>query len=147
MKMVAVLLSAIVLAQAGNISFQKKKIRVGNQILTVEIADNDERRQRGLMFRKELKPNEGMLFEFENEQQLAFWMKNTLIPLSIGYFDGHRRFVNSLEMVPERPGTPDYSHKRYASWGPAKYALEMPADWFKKRSLDRGKSTFEYESP
>src|SRR5688572_17795115 len=66
----------------------------------VEIADTHESRARGLMFRDSMDPDRGMLFIFESEQQQAFWMKNTKIPLDIFYFDSERKLVSVSAGVP-----------------------------------------------
>ena len=60
----------------------------------VEIADTDETRERGLMFRKSLGPNAGMLFDFKTPHEVSFWMKNTLIPLDIIFIDPEGRVLN-----------------------------------------------------
>jgi uncharacterized membrane protein (UPF0127 family) len=121
--------------------FAKAEVRLAGQRLKLEVADSDSKRAYGLMFVEKLEPNTGMIFIFESERTLSFWMKNTLIPLSIGYFDADRRFVNSHEMLPEVMGKMDL--KSYPSTRPAQYAIELPAGWFLKHELN-SKSRFEW---
>ena len=66
----------------------------------VEIADNDARRERGLMFRTKLAPNAGMAFVWRSDVAGAFWMKNTRIPLSIAFYNTKGRIVRILDMAP-----------------------------------------------
>ena len=80
------LATATALAQTSP-KFEKRKIHLGGKTVVVEIADTDERRAYGLMFRNSLPKDEGMLFIFEDERIRSFWMKNTLIPLSIAYIN------------------------------------------------------------
>lgn len=115
-----------------------KKIRLGEKTLTVEIADNNELRSRGLMFRKSLEKDHGMLFVFDHEQPLAFWMKNTLMPLSIGYFSKEKKLVDIIEMIPAVAG--DANPKNYPSALPAMYALEVPKGWFSINKIRIGAS-------
>ncbi len=94
----------------------------------VEIADDNTERQRGLMERTELAENAGMLFVFDREQPLSFWMRNTLIPLSIAYIDGDGRIVDIQDMQPlDETGHP--------SAEPAMYALEVNQGFFEERGV------------
>ncbi|MGB3683073.1 MAG: DUF192 domain-containing protein [Rubrobacteraceae bacterium] len=99
--------------------------------LQVEIADNDAERQRGLMERTALGSNRGMLFVFEDEQTLSFWMKNTLIPLSVAYLDSEGRIIDIQDMQPldETP---------HPSAEPAQYALEVNQGFFEERGVKVG---------
>lgn len=113
-------------------------IKVGKETVRVEIADTPLKLQRGLSFRKELPQGQGMLFIFNKEQQLSFWMKNTFIPLSIGFFDKNKRLLNILQMTPVKPGQNNGNLQLYRSQGPAMYALEVPVGWFKQKDIGPG---------
>jgi uncharacterized protein len=97
---------------------------LGGERFRVEIAADDRSRMRGLMFREHLPRDRGMLFVFETELPLAFWMKNTRIPLDILYFDAQRRLVSVAADTP--PCTTPYCPS-YPSTKPARYVLELNA--------------------
>lgn len=118
------------------VTFEKRKIKLAGRVLTVEIADTSDKRAQGLMFRESLPKDHGMLFVFESEEEMAFWMKNTLIPLSIGYFDRNKKLINSMEMEPA-PAT-EMNPKTYHSAKPAMYALEMTKGWFSRNKVGAG---------
>ena len=113
-----------------------EKISVAGQSITVEVADDEDSRERGLMYRTSMPANDGMLFVFPTPQPMAFWMKNTLIPLSIGYFDKDRKLLNTYEMSPGIMG--EQHPKTYESKGSAMYALEMNKGWFPKHHIKPG---------
>jgi uncharacterized membrane protein (UPF0127 family) len=110
---------------------------VGGRPLSVEVAQTPDQLEQGLMFRKSLDRNEGMLFIFDTERELAFWMKNTFIPLSIGFFDKDKKLVDVQEMEPVG-SIMDLSIPRYVSRKPAMYALEVNRGWFLKNGLKPG---------
>lgn len=110
------------------------QIQVGSEVLTVEIVDTPTARAHGLMGRKELAEGHGMLFIYESAQRLTFWMKDTLIPLSIAFFDADKACINILDMDPP-VGEPLI---KYRSTAPARYALEVPQGWFEKHGIVRG---------
>src|SRR5688572_9053819 len=84
-------------------------VELKGQRFKVEIADDEAERTRGLMFRDSLGEDRGMLFIFEREEPLAFWMKNTKIPLDIMYFDAERRLVSVATAPPcTTPQCPNY---------------------------------------
>lgn len=111
-----------------------EQIRLGKAVLTVEVAKSHEARSKGLMGRTELPEGTGMLFIYEEEQRLVFWMKDTLIPLSVAFFNEDKEIINILDMDPPA-GVPLV---KYRSTAPALYALEVPQGWFEKHGIDRG---------
>ena len=110
-------------------------VEVGGQRYTVEIADDDEERRQGLMFRDELASDHGMLFIWRRAQPRSFWMRNTRIPLDIVYIGPDRRIVGwSLDTPPCRttrcPG--------YPSGAPAQYVLEVNAGEMERLGVEIG---------
>lgn len=100
-------------------------VELGGQRYAVEVADNDDERARGLMFRDALAADSGMLFIHERQEPQAYWMKNTRIPLDILYFDDARRLVSQQRDVP--PCTLGDACPPYPSDAPARYVLELNA--------------------
>jgi len=109
----------------------KVKLQISDKIIEVEIADTDQLRALGLMNRKTLEENSGMLFIFEEEKKLSFWMKNTLIPLSITYISraGEIKEIHNMYPLDERSVPSSRS---------VMYALEMNQGWFEKNSVTIG---------
>jgi uncharacterized protein len=106
-------------------------LKLGKHEIFVEVANQEATRETGLMFRHEMDWDNGMLFVFDDSAQRYFWMKNTLIPLSIAFIDDKGTILNILEMPPQTEQT-------FPSYGPAKFALEMNAGWFTKNGLKAG---------
>jgi uncharacterized protein len=97
----------------------------------VEIADEPAEQERGLMERTELAENAGMLFVFDRELPLAFWMRNTLIPLSIAYIDAEGYIVDIQDMQP-------LDETSVPSAEPAQYALEVNQGFFAEHGVEVG---------
>jgi uncharacterized protein len=93
-------------------------MQIGSRTYTLEIANTDVARQRGLMERDAVPEDRGMIFVFPEERELAFWMKNTRIPLDIIYLDGSGHVVSVHQMKP-------YDRTSVPSAGQAKYAIEL----------------------
>lgn len=105
-----------------------------NKILDVKIADNDETRQQGLMYVKELDKDSGMLFIFDHEEILDFWMKNTLIPLDIMFIDNNKKIINIEKGLPcEKDPCKIYSSKL-----PAKYVVEANLGYSERNNITLG---------
>jgi len=105
--------------------------KAGSVTLTAELALTPAQREQGLMYRKELKDGEGMLFIFQSDQVLSFWMKNTLIPLSIAYISHDGRILEIYDMQPQNLN-PVHSSRS------VRYALEVPQGWFTRAGLAPG---------
>ncbi|WP_431102416.1 DUF192 domain-containing protein [Roseateles noduli] len=107
------------------------ELGAGMHLIHAEVARTDEQRAIGLMARKEMAQNAGMIFIFEQPSQQCFWMRNTLIPLSAAFVADDGTIVNVVEMQP----LSDTSH---CSTKPVRYVLEMNKGWFDKRGLKAG---------
>ena len=120
---VAPLLFAIA-ASAAAASSSQPSVTLHGKRFTTEFATTDTTRARGLMMRTSLAADQSMLFVFPDTDQRSFWMKNTLIPLDILYFDAERKLVSMQLNVPPCKADPCPS---YPSNAPARYVLELPA--------------------
>lgn len=108
------------------------ELQLGRNILKTEVVYKPEDRQKGLMNRKDLKPDHGMIFVFEKEMKVSFWMKNTSIPLSIAYINKKGEILElydlkpySLESVPSRRSS-------------IIYALEVNRNYFLENNIEVG---------
>ncbi|MDR1099208.1 MAG: DUF192 domain-containing protein [Treponema sp.] len=99
--------------------------------ITVELARTDAERAQGLMYRKSLDDGKGMLFIFDRDQIMSFWMKNTRIPLSIAFITKEGRILEIRDMQP----LAEYSVRSSRS---ARYALEAPQGWFSRAGIKAG---------
>jgi uncharacterized membrane protein (UPF0127 family) len=103
----------------------------GETPVKAEIARTDAQRERGLMGRQSLADGEGMLFVFDRDRILSFWMKNTLLPLSIAYIAYDGRILEIHDMEPQ-------NLKAIQSSRSARYALEVPQGWFARTGIRAG---------
>ncbi len=107
----------------------------GNNIFA-EVVRKEEERIQGLMFCTYLALDSGMLFVFEQDETLSFWMKNTYIPLAIAFIDSVGIITDIIEMRPLD------TTSRYRSSKPVRYALEVNSGWFFSHSIKPGDTVF-----
>ena len=124
---------ACTLASAQDAPQQLPAIRLstGMHVLQVQLAQTPEQQQIGLMFRKTMGTNEGMLFVFDEPRQQCFWMKNTLLPLSVAFIADDGSVVNLDNMKPQTLDS-------HCSTKPVRFVLEMNVGWFDKRGIKAG---------
>ena len=107
------------------------QLSAGMHLIRAEVAADMATRSRGLMFRKSLAPNAGMVFVFDEASQHCMWMKNTLIPLSVAFVDEAGIIINNEDMAPQ-------TEDSHCAKRPARYALEMDRGWFASRGIKPG---------
>jgi len=106
-------------------------LTIGEATVKAEVAMTETERNRGLMYRTSLRDGEGMLFVFDRDQQVSFWMKNTKLPLSIAYIISDGTIIQILDLVP-------YSEEPRPSARSIRYALEVPQGWFGRAGVKVG---------
>jgi uncharacterized membrane protein (UPF0127 family) len=128
----ALVLAATAHAQQGpQPRLKTTDLTAGMHIIRAELAITPQQQQTGMMFRKEMGPNEGMLFVNEVAGVRCFWMRNTLIPLTIAFIEDDGTIVNLADMKP-------LSEESHCSARPVRFALEMSQGWFAKRGIKAG---------
>jgi uncharacterized membrane protein (UPF0127 family) len=103
----------------------------GMHVIKAELAVTPPQQATGMMFRREMPGNEGMLFVNEDASVRCFWMRNTLIPLTIAFIADDGTIVNLADMKP-------HDEANHCSSKPVRYALEMKQGWFDKRGIKAG---------
>jgi uncharacterized membrane protein (UPF0127 family) len=106
-------------------------VKVGPHALRVEVVANDAERAKGLMHRKSLGRDDGMLFVFDEPGYHSMWMKNTFIPLSVAFIDRDGTILNILDMEPQ-------TEDMHISAGPSIYAIETNKGWFAAKKVKPG---------
>ena len=129
--LLAGLLAAAAAAQDGPQKLPAVPLRAGFHVIQAEVARTPDQRAIGLMHRTEMGPHEGMLFVFERPAEQCFWMKNTLLPLSIAFLAEDGSVVNIADMKPQTLDS-------HCSAKPVRFALEMNQGWFAKRGIKAG---------
>jgi uncharacterized protein len=107
------------------------QLTAGMHVIKAELAITPQQQAIGMMMRTEMGANDGMLFVNSDSGRRCFWMRNTLLPLSIAFIADDGTIVNIAEMQPR-------SDESHCSTAPVRYALEMNRGWFAKRGLTAG---------
>ncbi|MGJ3592778.1 DUF192 domain-containing protein [Stutzerimonas stutzeri] len=127
---VALLLSLLLFVASAQAQ-EPLRLRIQGHELHAEYAQTVAQRERGLMGRRELAADSGMLFRFDEVRRHCLWMKGTPLPLSAAFFDEAGLLVDVIDLEP-------FNTEIRCSKRPARYALEMNQGWFAERGLERG---------
>ncbi len=118
-------------APAATQTLPLMELTAGFHRIEAEVAHTPETRARGLMHRREMAPQRGMLFVFTYAGLHCMWMKNTFLPLAVAFLDEAGRIINIEEMQPQ-------TETNHCAARPARFALEMNAGWFAERGVRAG---------
>ena len=109
----------------------RMELNAGLFRIEVEVAANNQNRMRGLMFRKNMPSNQGMLFVFTQNERHCMWMKNTFLPLSVAFLDDKGVILNIEDMMPQ-------TEENHCAVDKARFALEMNQGWFTQKGIKAG---------
>ena len=119
------------MAPQPQLDLERATLQAGRQKISVQLARTPQQRQTGLMHRRSMPQQEGMLFVFDQPGVQCFWTKHTLLPLTAAFVDDDGTIVNLANMQPQTE-TPHCSAK------PVRYVLEMNQGWFKRHKVTPG---------
>lgn len=131
--LLALTLAVPALAAQARTEMPRSELSVGMYRIEVEVAATPQNRQLGLMNRREMAAQHGMVFVFTEDARHCMWMKNTLLPLSVAFLDARGRILNIEDMKPQ-------TEDSHCASGAARFALEMNQGWFRERGLKAGDS-------
>ena len=120
------LLATTALAQMPQI-----ELRASFHRIEAEVAADQASRMQGLMHRKSMAPNRGMLFVFPRADRYCMWMRNTFLPLSVAFLDDQGKILNIEDMKPQ-------TEDNHCASAPARFALEMNRGWFAEKGIKPG---------
>lgn len=130
----AALLSLAALAQdtgGPQTRLPRVRLQAGVHVIDAQVASSPEQRETGLMYRRSMPQQEGMLFVFDAPAEQCFWMKNTVLPLSVAFVADDGTIVTLDEMKPQTLDS-------HCSTQPVRYVLEMNKGWFAKKGIKPG---------
>jgi uncharacterized protein len=129
--LIASALAPFASAQQPQPTLPRIPITAGIHVIQAEVANTFSTRMQGLMFRKSMAANHGMLFVFPNVETHCMWMRNTYLPLSVAFIDTDGVILNIADMQP-------LNETSHCAAGPARYALEMNQGWFTSKGIKAG---------
>jgi uncharacterized membrane protein (UPF0127 family) len=127
----ALFAAVLVLAAPAHAELPAVELGAGMHVIRAEVAADMASRMQGLMHRKSMAANAGMVFVFEEDAIHCMWMKNTLIPLSVAFIDRSGTIINIADMQP-------HSEQSHCATKPARFALEMNRGWFAQKGVRPG---------
>jgi uncharacterized membrane protein (UPF0127 family) len=130
-KFFVVMLLAVTIQYGCGDELETMDVTINGHVLHIEIARTDEEQAKGLMYRKTMAENHGMLFPYESDRKLDFWMKDTAIPLSIAFVAADGTIKEIYDMKP-------FSHKTVSSRHSVRFALEVNQGLFEKLGIVAG---------
>ena len=125
------LLTGMLFALSASAEMPRMELSAGFHRIEAEVAANQENRALGLMHRKSMGSNQGMLFVFPVAARHCMWMRNTLIPLAVAFLDDEGRIINVEEMKPQ-------TENNHCAAAPARFALEMNKGWYAAKGIQNG---------
>ncbi len=131
MTLAVLALTALTASASAQQPMPATELTVGMYRIEAEVAATQPNRELGLMHRKSMAAQHGMLFVFDRAARHCMWMRNTLLPLSVAFLDDQARIINVEEMQPQ-------TDDNHCAAAPARFALEMNAGWFKTRGFGPG---------
>ncbi len=123
--------TAVIAQNTPQLDLQRTMLTAGMYQITAQVALTPQQREIGLMFRKDMPQQEGMIFIFEEASLQCFWMKNTLLPLTAAFVADDGTIVNLADMKPQTTDS-------HCSTKPVRYVLEMNQGWFAKKGIKAG---------
>ncbi|WP_409523883.1 DUF192 domain-containing protein [Nitrincola sp. MINF-07-Sa-05] len=113
------------------VEFERVTLQVGEHLLDTEVAETPAQRSQGLMWRESLPENSAMLFIMDTQNKQCFWMRNTLIPLTVAFIDSNGRIIEFFDMQP-------LSDETHCATQPAQFGLEVNQGWFARKGITAG---------
>lgn len=130
-KQVFAIIALLAVAPGAHAELPEITLTIGGHKITAEVASTDSQRSQGLMHRRMLPENRGMLFVFPETALHGMWMMNTYIPLSVAFLDAKGVIINIADMEP-------HTRTTHSATRAAKFALETNQGWFSKRGVAAG---------